>query len=125
MVIRLVAKVKMDNMSTRVLYPIDEEKEERVALLTGIVQLVSVALERTDDSESEPGKPNFMKSDRGVIGYARSNGFLFICEADNEKEGAEVFRAIQGHLASTDDELMKRIEKVVKKRGREISGLWG
>jgi len=125
MVVRLVAKVKLDDMSTRMLYPIDEEKEERVALLTGIVQLVSVALERANDADCEPGKTNFMKSDRGVIGYVRSNGFLFICETDNEKEGAEVFRAIRDSLSGSDEEIIKRIDKVVKKRGREISGLWG
>jgi hypothetical protein len=125
MVIRLVARVRLDDMMSKVLYPTGEENEERVALLTGIVQLVSVALERTEASKIEIGNPSFMKSDRGVVGYATSNGFLFICESDEEKEAGRVFKAVQKALHLGDDEITARIEKVVNKRGREISGLWG
>jgi hypothetical protein len=112
-------------MISKVLYPTGEDNEERVALLTGIVQLVSVALERTDACDVEIGNPSFMKSDRGVIGYATSNGSLFICESDDEKEAGEVFKAIQKSLYLGDEEITNQIEKVVNKRGREISGLWG
>ncbi len=125
MVIRLVARVELDDMKSKVLYPTGEDNEERVALLTGIVQLVSVALERTDASNVRMGNPSFMKSDRGVVGYATSDGSLIICESDDEKEAGEVFKAIQKVMHLDDDEIAKQITKVVTKRGREISGLWG
>ncbi|MBD3408349.1 MAG: hypothetical protein GF411_19655 [Candidatus Lokiarchaeota archaeon] len=125
MVIRLVVKVALDDMSSTVLYPVGEEKAERIALLTGIVQLVSAALERDDIQEIPSDQPHFMKSDRGVISYSQVGGTLFICEADNENEAGECVRSVAKEPDASTEELTTRIEKVASKRGREISDLWG
>ena len=47
MAVRLVARVNLETMDSKVICPRDEMREERIALLTGIVQLVSAALSRT------------------------------------------------------------------------------
>ncbi|MBD3408346.1 MAG: hypothetical protein GF411_19640 [Candidatus Lokiarchaeota archaeon] len=125
MVIRLVAKVKLDDMSSQVLYPIDEQKDERVALLMGIVQLVSAALERDDPASLSEGKHHFMKSDRGVVGYVTLGDYVYIAEADNENEVADSLTSITNKPEASKEEIAKRIQKVADKRGREISDLWG
>lgn len=125
MVIRLVAKVKLEDMSSQVLYPVGEEKEERVALLMGIVQLVTAALERGDPANISRGKHHYMKSDRGVVGYVTLGDYVYIAEADNESEVADSLKSIANSPEASQEEIAKRIQKVVDKRGREISDLWG
>lgn len=123
---KLVIKVELCDMSSKVLFPQDDTTEERAALLTGIVQLVSVALKREDQSDVTYGRPHFMKSDRGVIGYAQTNdGFLYICESEEESEANDVLRAVVDAVNASDEDLVSRIEKVLRRRGREIAGLWG
>ncbi len=124
MVVRMVVQVELDSMESRVLYPPEEQSAERVALLTGIVQLVSTALQR-DDSATESDNPNYMKSDKGVVGYVQRMGLLFICEADNEKESGSVLSLILGNINSAEEWLTHLITKALRKRGREISSLWG
>ena len=116
----------MCDMSSKVLFPRDDTTEERAALLTGIVQLVSVALKREQDTDAALGRPHFMKSDKGVIGYAQTtDGFLYICESDNESESGDVLRAVVDAVHATEEEIVKRIQKVMRRRGGEIAGLWG
>ena len=124
MVVRMVVQVELDNMESRVLYPPEEQSAERVALLTGIVQLVSTALQR-EDSATELDSPNYMKSDKGVVGYVQRMGLLFICEADNEKESGSVLSLILENINSAEEWLTHLITKALRKRGREISSLWG
>ncbi|MFW9788351.1 MAG: hypothetical protein ACFFE1_11785 [Candidatus Thorarchaeota archaeon] len=124
MVVRMVIRVILDNMKSMVLYPPEEQSAERVALLTGIVQLVSTALQRTD-SISDSTTPNYMKSDKGVVGYIQQTEFLYICEADNEKESGAVLSLIMENANASEEWLSKIIAKALRKRGREISSLWG
>jgi hypothetical protein len=112
-------------MASRVLFPPEEQSAERVALLTGIVQLVSTALERNDSKSSTSDAPNYMKSDRGVVGYVQQTDHLFICEADSEKEAGLVLSLINENQNAADEWLMQVIAKALRKRGREISSLWG
>jgi hypothetical protein len=125
MVVRMVVRVTLDNMASRVLFPPEEQSAERVALLTGIVQLVSTALERNDSKSSTSDAPNYMKSDRGVVGYVQQTDHLFICEADSEKEAGLVLSLINENQNAADEWLMQVIAKALRKRGREISSLWG
>ena len=74
MVVRMVAKVRLDNMESEVLYPPEEQSFERIAILTGIVQLVSTALKRDDFSATISESPNYMKSEKGVVGYIQLDG---------------------------------------------------
>jgi hypothetical protein len=124
MVVRMVVRVVLDNMESKVLYPPEEQSAERVALLTGIVQLVSTALQR-DDSLSDSETANYMKSDKGVVGYIQRTEYLYICEADNEKESGSVLSLIMENVNATEEELTTMIAKALRKRGREISSLWG
>jgi hypothetical protein len=123
MVVRMVVRVKLDDMDSMVLYPVEKQSAERVALLTGIVQLVSTALQSRDTVNSET--PNYMKSDTGVVGYIQSNSLLYICEADNEKESGSVLSLILENRNASIDWLREVITKALRKRGREISSLWG
>ncbi|MFW9834825.1 MAG: hypothetical protein ACFFEK_12575 [Candidatus Thorarchaeota archaeon] len=125
MVVRMVVRVTLDNMDSKVIYPSEEQSAERVALLTGIVQLVSTALQRDDVSTIDSGNPNYMKSDRGVVGYIQLNGLLYICEAENEKESGSVLSLILENRNSSPEWLTQVITKALRKRGREISSLWG
>lgn len=124
MVVRMVVRVELDNMASKVLYPPEEQSAERVALLTGIVQLVSTALQR-DDSISGSMNANYMKSDKGVVGYFQETEYLYICEADNEKEAGSVLSLIMENVNASEQWLSKIIAKSLRKRGREISSLWG
>lgn len=124
MVVRMVVRVELDNMASKVLYPPEEQSAERVALLTGIVQLVSTALQR-DDSISGSMNANYMKSDKGVVGYFQETEYLYICEADNEKEAGSVLSLIMENVNASEQWLSKIIAKALRKRGREISSLWG
>ncbi len=124
MVVRFVARVYMDNMASKTLYPMEETSEERVALLTGIIQLVSAALQHDDEKRME-NVHNYMKSDRGVVGYFEREGSLYICEADTEKETETVLDLIQKNIDCENYEISQKIANVYRKRGREISSLWG
>jgi len=124
MVVRMVVQVELDNMESKVLYPPEEQSAERVALLTGIVQLVSTALQRDDSTSIESDTPNYMKSDKGVVGYVQRTGLLFICEADNEKEAGSILTLILEKINAAEKWLTHLISKALRKRGREISSLW-
>ena len=126
MVVRLFAKIKLDTMESTVLYPVDEVSEEvseeRIALLTGIVQLVSTALNRAGDSDTT--EPMFMKSGKGVIGYVKLEPFLFICQGDSEGETRDPLKAIISNPEATGQDLASHVLKAVKQRGKEIGDLW-
>lgn len=124
MVVRMVVRVEPENMSSKVLYPPEEQSAERIALLTGIVQLVSTALKRDGGTASEE-TPNYMKSDKGVVGYVQKLENLYICEADNEKEAGSVLAIIIDNPNASQEDLITMITKALRKRGREISSLWG
>ena len=124
MVVRMVVRVEQENMGSKVLYPPEEQSAERIALLTGIVQLVSTALKR-DGGSTPTDTPNYMKSDKGVVGYIQRTENLYICEADNEKEAGSVLSIITDNANATEDYLVSLITKALRKRGREISSLWG
>jgi hypothetical protein len=124
MVVKLVVRLDLNDMSSIVLYPRDEEKEERVALLSGIVQLVSAALDRSEESYAT-GTPNFMKSDKGVVGYVAKDDSVLICDGDSEGETGDLLKSIIKSSYSNDDELVQYIERLLRKRGKEISSLWG
>jgi hypothetical protein len=123
MVIRLVARVDLESLAPHVIYPRDEKEEERIALLTGIVQLVSAALERSGTSSTR-GQLMFMKSDRGVIGYCAMKDEVFICEGDAERETGDALKAVVKKPKASDEELSESIDEMVKKRGKEIGDLW-
>jgi hypothetical protein len=123
MAIRLVAKVHVDTMEPTILYPIDGGNEERIALLTGIIQLVSAALEMSQKSSNDCA-PRFMKSERGVIGYCTMKSHIVICEGDEEGETNETLKAAISKENLSDAQFASKIEKAVKKRGNEIGDLW-
>jgi len=125
MVVRMVARVLLDTMASKVLYPPEEQSSERVAILAGIVQLTTAALERTGEMEGEVPRLHYMKSDRGTIGYVQINDNLYICEADNEKEAGSIMNLIIDCSDETENDLIERISKTLRKRGREISSFWG
>jgi len=116
--------VKLADMSSTVLYPHEQVEEERIALLTGIVQLVSAALERSGMRDAPIKVPRFMKSDKGVIGYCTVDGRIIICEGDTETETGEALKAVLTSSSGSREELRSRIEKTVKARGKEIGDLW-
>ena len=124
MVVRMVVKVELDSMVSQVLYPPEEQSAERVALLTGIVQLVSTALQQ-NDTKARLRTINSMKSDRGVVGYTQLSDSLYICEADNEKESEQVLEIIIENSKGPEKEIVASLTKALRKRGREISSLWG
>ncbi len=117
MTIRLIAKVHIDTMEPTIIYPVDGGSEERIALLTGIIQLVSAALEMSDTDSNECA-PRFMKSERGVIGYCPIDSYIVICEGDEEDETDKAIRDVMR------GETNLKIKKEVKKRGDEIGNLW-
>jgi len=121
----MVVRVVLDDMESSVLYPLAEQSAERVALLTGIVQLVSTALQSKDVDTSDSGTANYMKSDKGVVGYIQLGGLLYICEADNEKESGTVLSLILENKNASQEWMKQVITKALRKRGREISSLWG
>ncbi len=125
MVVRMVVRVVLDNMESSVLYPPAEQSAERVALLTGITQLVSTALQSEDVNTSDSGTANYMKSDKGVVGYIQLNGLLYICAADTEKESGSVLSLILDNKNATQEWMKQVITKALRRRGREISSLWG
>ena len=124
MVVRMVVRVELNDMGSKVLYPPEEQSAERIALLTGIVQLVSTALKR-DGGTAPDETPNYMKSDKGVVGYIQRTDNLYICEADNEKEAGSVLSIVVDNVNATEEYLISVIAKALRKRGREISSLWG
>ena len=122
MVIRLIAKVQLSTMESTVVYPEDDVNEERIALLTGIVQLVSAALEHSGDRLTEV--PLFMKSERGVIGYFTKGDVLFLCQGDSESETNHALKAVIKNPELSGVKLAFELEKSVKTRGKEIGDLW-
>ncbi|MHA1638185.1 MAG: hypothetical protein ACTSUB_09255 [Candidatus Thorarchaeota archaeon] len=124
MVVQLVVRVNLDTMQSKVLYPVDEENEERVALLVGIAQLVKTALQR-GKKEHTDGETQFMKSEVGTVGYAELGGNLYICEADSEGESTDVLNSVLKSASKGENNLETAIKKSLRKRGREISSLWG
>lgn len=125
MVVRMVVKVRLDNMESEVLYPPEEQSVERIAILTGIVQLVSTALKRDDFSTTISESPNYMKSEKGVVGYIQLDGYLYISEADNEKESDSILSLILNNRNANEFWLVQLISRALRKRGEEISSLWG
>jgi hypothetical protein len=124
MVVRLVAKVKLSDLSSTVLYPRAQVEEERIALLTGIIQLVSAALERSGTPDKSIKVPRFMKSDKGVIGYCGMDGQVIICEGDTEHETDDALKAALASPNATPEQLKSRIERAAQTRGKEIGNLW-
>ncbi len=123
MVIRMVARFKLESTESTVIYPRDESHEQRIALLAGIVQLVSSALERSDNRRVE-NTPMFMKSENGVIGYALVGSEIFICEGDGEREVGDVLKAILKRPNAGDDELYSGVDHEIRRKGKEIGDLW-
>jgi hypothetical protein len=121
----MVARVTLDTMASKVLYPPEEQSSERVALLAGIVQLITTALERSGEGDSDEVRPNFMKSDRGTVGYVQWNDLLYICEADSEKESGSILEIVVDCTDDSEEILIEKITKTLRKKGREISSLWG
>ena len=124
MAVTLVARVNLTNMDTTFLYPKDGRNEERIALLTGIVQLVSTALDRSGNSDEAVCAPNYMKSERGVIGYCKVGKGVIIVEGDTEPETSDALKAALNSADASDIEIQANIEKSVHKRGKEIGDLW-
>ena len=124
MAVTLVARVNLTDMDTTFLYPKDGRNEERIALLTGIIQLVSAALDRSGGSDQEVGTPNYMKSERGVIGYCKQGKHVIIVEGDSEPETADALKAALSSNGGSDIEFQASIDKSVRKRGKEIGDLW-
>ncbi len=124
MAVTLVARVNLSNMDTTFLYPKDGRNEERIALLTGIIQLVSAALDRAGAIDEENSAPNYLKSERGVIGYCKQGKDVIICEGDSEPETSDALKAALNASGASDMEIQANIEKVVQKRGKEIGDLW-
>ena len=122
MTVTLVAKVMLTTMEPTVLYPSDGGDEERIAMLTGIIQLVSAALDRTDDTEGT--NIHFMKSGRGVIGYCKQGPTVVICEGDSESETNDALKAVLGSLNGSDIDISKKLNKIIQHRGQEIRDLW-
>ncbi|MHA1927829.1 MAG: hypothetical protein ACTSV2_04515 [Candidatus Thorarchaeota archaeon] len=120
--IRLIARVQLSTMESSVVYPEDEASEERIALLTGIVQLVSAALEHSGDHVSDV--PLFMKSERGVIGYFTREDVLYLCQGDSESETDYALKTVIKNPEITGDKLASELGKSVKARGKEIGDLW-
>jgi hypothetical protein len=122
MTVTLVAKVMLTTMESTVLYPIDGGDEQRIALLAGIVQLVSAALERSEDSNA--CEIHYMKSERGVIGYCKQGPVVIICEGDSESETNDALKAVLGSLNGSDVDISKKLNKIIQQRGKEIGDLW-
>ncbi|MDF1541126.1 MAG: hypothetical protein P1Q69_19670 [Candidatus Thorarchaeota archaeon] len=124
MAVTLVAKVQLATMEPTVLYPVGGADEERIAMLTGVIQLVSAALDRSGDSDADACTPRFMKSDRGVIGYCKQGPTVVICEGDGEPETNDALKAVLGAIDSSDIDIAKKLDKIIHKRGKEIGDLW-
>ena len=124
MAVTLVAKVQLTTMEPTVLYPTGGGDEERIAMLTGIIQLVSAALDRSGEVGVEASAPRFMKSKRGVIGYLKQGSTVIICEGDAESETHDALNAVLGSLNASAEEIAKKLDKIVQKRGKEIGDLW-
>ncbi len=124
MVVQLVVRVNLDTMQSKVLHPVGEQNEERVALLVGIAQLVKTALKKETKEQSD-GEPHYMKSDVGTVGYVELDGMLYICEADSEGESSDVLKSVLKSAKKGENNLETAIKKSLSKRGREISSLWG
>ena len=123
MAVTLVAKVMLTTMEPTVLYPTGGGDEERIAMLTGIIQIVSTALERAGD-DAEGSNIHFMKSGRGVIGYCKQGPTVVICEGDSESETNDALKAVLSSLNGSDIDISKKLDKIIQQRGKEIGDLW-
>ncbi|TXT57936.1 MAG: hypothetical protein BAJATHORv1_10645 [Candidatus Thorarchaeota archaeon] len=123
MTVRLVARVRPNDLHSTILYPHDDESEERVAMLAGIIQLVSAALVKSTDSDDGPTL-RFMKSDDGVIGYCKQGDYVIICEGDSEEAATDAIQAVLDNPGASPKELGSKLSKVVHDRGKEIGDLW-
>ena len=90
---------------------------EDLAVIADVAQ--SFALDNGAFSAWKKGK------ELDVVGYFEFNGILYICEADNEKETGNVLDLIHQNISCDDEDLSQRIAKTLRRRGREISSLWG
>ncbi len=122
MAVTLVAKVPLATLEPVILYPLGGGDEERIALLTGIVQRVSAALDRSGDANTET--PRFMKSERGVIGYCKQEKTVIICEGDSEAETSDALKAVLSSMDASHEEIAKKLHKIIHSRGKEIGDLW-
>ena len=123
MVVGLVARVQMETMASKVLYPLEEHKEERVALLAGIVQLVQAALEQQDVTMKD-SDIHYMKSGTRVVGYFLDRSSVYIVEGEDENESGSVMKLIIRMLGDSEANVVRALQKALRKRGAEISSLW-
>ena len=123
MVVRLVARVQMETMTSKVLYPVGEHEEERVALLAGIVQLVQAALEQQDMTMKD-SDIHYMKSGTRVVGYFLDRSNVYIVEGEDENESGSVMKMIMRMLGDSEVDVIRALQKALRKRGAEISSLW-
>lgn len=123
MVVGLVARVQMETMTSKVLYPLEEHKEERVALLAGIVQLVQAALEQQDVTTKD-SDIHYMKSGTRVVGYFLDRSNVYIVEGEDENESGSVMKLIIRMLGNSEVDVIRALQKALRKRGAEISSLW-
>ncbi|MFW9845689.1 MAG: hypothetical protein ACFFD6_02990 [Candidatus Thorarchaeota archaeon] len=124
MVVRLVAKVNTPDMSTLVLYPVDERRDERLALLTGIIQLVTAALSRDGSGKAPERELFYMKSSTGVVGYFVDGDCIYICEGDGEGETGDALKGVLSEINSSESDISSKIEDITEKPGKEIGDLW-
>ncbi len=124
MVVRLIARVNLEDMKSTVLFPPDGGDEGRIALLTGIVQLISAALESAGGPHGSGSGTRFMKSERGVIAYQIVEPFLFIAEGDTENETSDAIQAVIKDPEISGKQLVERFSDEVERRAREIGDLW-
>jgi len=122
--IRLVAKVYTPDMSFEVIYPLDERKDERIAILTGIVQLITAALSQGGSGNPAQHQLFYLKSATGVIGYFLDDDFLYLCEGDSEGETEDALKGIQNELKNRSADLKEKVKDLVERPGKEISDLW-
>ncbi|MEM2143692.1 MAG: hypothetical protein QXS20_01355 [Candidatus Thorarchaeota archaeon] len=123
MVIRLIARVELDTMNSDILYPREGSNDQRIALLTGVTQLVSSALERAG-SRTTSGQPMFMKAETGVIGYILRDRTVFICEGDGERETGDALQALYRRAQEEQNDLAAAAEDILSQKGKEIGDLW-
>jgi hypothetical protein len=122
--IRLVARVFTPDMSFDVLYPLDERKDERIAILTGIVQLITAALNKGNPGNSGQHQLFYLKSSTGVIGYFLDEDYLYLCEGDSDGETEDALKGILGELSNRGSELKDKVKDLIERPGKEVSDLW-
>ncbi|MFX1369702.1 MAG: hypothetical protein ACFFAY_13990 [Promethearchaeota archaeon] len=122
--IRLVARVFTPDMSFDVLYPLDERKDERIAILTGIVQLITAALNKGNPVNTGHHQLFYLKSATGVIGYFLEEDYLYLCEGDSEGETEDALKGILNELGNRGADLKEKVKDLIERPGKEVSDLW-